>query len=193
MKKIIVFLVALFTLTLAQSQVVLSYLPNDPYLGKVVVTHPVTEVDAQTGDTITYDSRWILCAKPAPNAVFRYWKVRYYSSDGYNGFVLNDTIYDDCIEFDTVGMPYYEIAFRAIFLPADLDIDQVQESTLILYPNPVENVVWFNTVLEEFWLLSIDGKVIEKGYNQACLDMTDYEPGLYILQTELGSFKLIKL
>ena len=193
MKKIIVLLVALFTFAFAQSQVVLSYLPNSLYLGKIEVTHPVTEVDVQTGDTITYDSRWILCAKAAPNAEFQYWKIRYYSSNGYGSSVLNDTVYDDCIEFDTAGIPYYEIAFRAIFAPTDLNIDQVQESKLVLYPNPVETIVWFNNILEEFQLLDINGKILEKGFNIDYLDMSDYEPGLYILQTDLGSFKLIKL
>lgn len=190
MKKLFTLIITLLLATVTYSQVNLNWVVFEPELGKIDVIHPVYEVIGN--DTIEYPSKWILRANPSPYGEFEYWYIRYYQNESYYPNIINDTIYDEAIEFDTIGMPYYEIAIRIKFSPK-VRINEVQNKNLLLYPNPVEAIVYFNGIIEEYYLYNSQLQLIEKGFNTEFIDMTDYIPGIYYLKTDKGNCKIIKM
>jgi len=64
-----------------------------------------------------------------------------------------------------------------------------------IYPNPVADFLYINNLNKskiEYIVISIDGKVLTNGITSDKIDLTNYNPGLYILKTKQGSYKFIK-
>jgi hypothetical protein len=157
--------------------------------GKIIATNPATNFN---GVGITPDSTmWELCAKPAPGFDFLMWTIRYYHvSEG----ITNDTVTNDwCIYVDTNNYKIREIACIAFF-EQYLEIDDVLiRRDVILYPNPTSEVIYFNTEVEEYRIYNYEGKLIGSGYYTNFIDLSSEGPGMYLIQTEKRSFRVIKL
>jgi hypothetical protein len=64
-----------------------------------------------------------------------------------------------------------------------------------IYPNPVADFLYINNLNKskiEYIVISIDGKVLTNGITFDKIDLTNLNPGLYILKTKKGSYKFIK-
>ena len=63
-----------------------------------------------------------------------------------------------------------------------------QETKVILFPNPVSDILTTNTEVATSKIYSIFGKLIDS-YNipKHCFDVSNYAKGIYIIQAELSS------
>lgn len=171
MKKIILIFYLLISLV-SFSQINLEWRANNPNLGKVYATQ-LTE------------SKWKLCADTTAPGIFDYWTIRYYDIN----YVINDTIYDVCIEFDTTGMNYYEIVFIAWY-HSRLNIEEIKY--IILHPNPTFSIIYFSNIIDEYKLIDLRGRILQIGTFIDYIDISDYESGIYFLILDNKIYKVIK-
>lgn len=100
-------------------------------------------------------------------------------------------------EFDfVVGTPPSTTVYR--FTPTFLSTITSEKQRYSVYPNPSNNLFFFNGITENmnYLVTDISGKIIQKGLfqvNEASLDLSAYESGLYFLKFESGEvIRLIK-
>lgn len=161
----------------------LEYRASNPMLGKVDVT--------EYGD-----GRFELCANPSQYADFLYWTIRWYTSDGYTSSATTDTVYSDCLNFDTTGWreDYYEMVFICWYQEKDnLGIgNDVLPARAVIYPNPSSGLFILGEVVPEYILY--DGSFMEvlRDYNTQEIDLSNYPPGVYYLRTSGCTYKIIK-
>lgn len=181
-KKLLLILLLLLLPCIGISQTHVQWYVNDPGLGKVI-PHKYMEDSTTTLK---------LCAEPSPYGTFDRWRVRYYFHVGNGSDCVNDTIYDTCVEAVISHEDYYEIVYVADFNPL-VNIDDVDDRNIVIYPNPVTDVVWFSEMIDEYYVFDSSAAEVIHGYNTNNIDMAWLEPGVYFIRTNLGNYKIIKL
>ncbi len=58
---------------------------------------------------------------------------------------------------------------------------------LYIYPNPVSDDLYFSKPCD-FRLYSLQGQLLMEGRNTTCLDLSNYQPGMYLVRTDEQSF-----
>lgn len=150
--------------------------------------HHINPVLRYTEDGSWYDSTLhYFCIEEHPKYQFKEWRVRFYSE---RFGIRNDTIYDTCMYIEE-REDVYEIGIHAI-MESKVGINEPINATILIYPNPFDNTIYLNMVVDEYKVYNADGKLLDKGYNTDMVDLTEYSTGLYIIVIQNRIYKIIK-
>ncbi|HOK99231.1 MAG TPA: T9SS type A sorting domain-containing protein [Bacteroidales bacterium] len=81
---------------------------------------------------------------------------------------------------------------------ASTDINKLIEDKNLIYPNPVENTLYFKNskALNEFQIYTIQGTIIKQGVLNTSIDVSDIQSGIYLIRVKNDekweSFRFIK-
>jgi|GEM_PF-3130841 len=87
---------------------------------------------------------------------------------------------------------YTNIGFDVFVSQGTTSIESVKsKKDVIGYPNPVNNIYYFNKKVIRYKLFSLDGKFICEGNNSSSIDLTNIKEGTYLLLVETANGEYI--
>jgi hypothetical protein len=116
-----------------------------------------------------------------PNVVFNYIWIKNYADDNVPYLSNNDVLYDHIV----VAKDY----IGPIYNPSNL-MNELENKTFSLYPNPVNESLNFSTYLEEFSITNSLGKEMLKGKGNS-VSIAELKDGIYFLTSKESILKFI--
>lgn len=174
----------------------ITYNYTDPNTG-CTGTSEIMDIEVLYEETILFVDAVELCVFDAPIGMYGYPEGGFYVGPGVSG----NTFYPEL-----AGPGYHEVAYiqtdingcnnqgvQTIFVDACTSVEEIYSSVVSVYPNPVNDVLRFNTQnlqFEEIIIRDITGKMILQitylqGMDQ--LDVTSLAPGAYTISFKNGT------